>query len=109
MNKGAQNKIKISSFELGSIVRVTLHDMDTTKADGKNPLVVVEVITTDGTSCPMYCLACRAGVLDKLYHPSHLTTIESTSEVLGLENVIDEWTGLPRIKEMKAAASLLIV
>ena len=57
----------------------------------------------------MYHLACKDGVLDTLCHPSHMTTIESTNEVLGLENVIDDWTGLPRIKERKAAASLSIV
>ena len=110
MKKRAQNKTKIASFDLGSIVQVPLHDVDTTKADGKNlTLVVVEVVTKDDTSCPMYHLACRAGVLDTLYHPSHMTTIESTSEILGLQNVIDEWTGLPRIKERKAAVSLSIV
>ena len=38
-----------------------------------------------------------------------MTTIESTSEVLGLENAIDELTGLPRIKERKAAALLSMV
>ena len=107
MTKRAQNKTKIASFDLGSIVQVPLHDVDTTKADGKNlTLVVVEVVTKDDTSCPMYHLACRAGVPDTQYHPSHMATIESTSEVLGLQNFIDEWTGLPRIKERKAAASL---
>ena len=110
MKKRVQNKTKIDSVDLGIIVQVPLHDADTTKADAKNlTLVVVEVVTKDDTSCLMYHLACRAGVLDRLYHPSHMTTIEYTSEVLGLQNVIDEWTGLPRIKERKAAASLLIV
>ncbi len=110
MKKKAQNKTKIASFDLGSIVQVPLHDVDTTKADGKNlTLVVVEVVTKDDTSCPMYHLACRAGVLDTLYHSSHMTTIESTSDILGLENVIEEWTGLPRIRERKAAALLSMV
>jgi len=57
----------------------------------------------------MYHLARRAGDLDMLNHPSHMTTIETTSEVLGLVNVIDEWTGLPRIQERKAVASMLII
>ena len=30
-----------------------------------------------------------------------MTSVASTSEVLGLEYVIDEWTGLPMIKERK--------
>ena len=64
-------------------MQVPFHDVDTTKADGKNlTLVVVEVVTKDDTSCPMHRLACRAGVLDTLYHPSHMTTIETTSEFL---------------------------
>ena len=89
MKKRAQ-KTKLASFDLGSVVRVPLHDEDTTKGDGKNlTLVVVKVVTKDDTSCPMYHLACKAGVLDTLYHPSRITTIESTSEVLGLESVID--------------------
>jgi hypothetical protein len=46
----------------------------------------------------MYHLACKAGVLGTLYHPSYMGTIPSTSVALGLDNVIDEWTGLPRIK-----------
>ena len=46
----------------------------------------VEVVTKDDTSCPMYCLTCKAGVLDTLYHPSHMTTtIESTSDFLVLK------------------------
>ena len=35
MKKRAQ-KTKIACFDLGSIVGVPLHDVDTTKADGKN-------------------------------------------------------------------------
>ena len=35
--------------------------------------------------------------------------IPTSSGVLGLENVIDQWTGLPRIKERKAAASMSMV
>ena len=79
-----------------------LHDVDTTKADGKTvTLVVVEVIKRKDSNCPMYCLACNAGVLDTLYHSSYMTAIQSKSTVLGLNNVIDEWAGFPRIKERK--------
>ena len=80
-------------------MQVPLHDVDTTKADGKNlTLVVVEVDKKKDNTCPLYHLACNAGVLDTLYHPSYMTAISSTSAVLGLDNVIDEWTGLLRIK-----------
>ena len=81
-------------------MQVPLYDVDTTKADGKNlTLVVVEVVQKQDNSCAMYHLACNTGVLDTLYHPSYMTSVSSTGEVLGLENVFDEWTGLPRIKK----------
>ncbi len=45
----------VSNFEVGSIVQVPLHDVDTTKADGKNStLVVVEVVHKKDNSCAMY-------------------------------------------------------
>jgi hypothetical protein len=98
------------SFAVGSIVQVPLHDVDTTKADGKNlTLVVVEVVQPKDKSCAKYRLACKAGVLDTLYHPSYMTSVASNIKVLGLESVLDEWTGLPRIKEKRAAASVSMV
>jgi hypothetical protein len=110
MKKAAQAQSSITTFAVGSIVQVPLHDVDTTKADGKNlTLVVVEVVKRKDSSCPMYRLACNAGVLDTLYHPSYMTAVQSTSTVLGLNSIIDEWTGLPKIKERKAAASVSMV
>jgi hypothetical protein len=54
------------------------------RQSGKNlTLVVVEVVKKKDNSFPMYCLACKAGVLDTLYHPSYMTVIPSTSVVLG--------------------------
>jgi hypothetical protein len=100
----------VSTFQVGSIVQVPLHDVDTTKADGKNlTLVVVEVVQKKDKSCAMYYLACKAGVLATLYHPSYKTSIAANSEILGLASVPDEWTGLPVIKERTAAASMSMV
>ena len=97
-------------FAVGSIVQVPLHDVDTTKADGKTlTLVVVEVVQSKDSSCAKYRLACKAGVLDTLYHPSYMTSVASNTKLLGLGSVLDEWTGLPRIKERKAAASVSMV
>lgn len=91
-------------------MQVPLHDVDTTKSDDKNlTLVVVEVVQKKAKSCPMYHLACEAGVLDTLYHPSYMTAVPSTSGVLGLESVIDRWTGLPRSKERRAEATMCMV
>lgn len=38
-----------------------------------------------------------------------MTSVASTSEVLGLENDLDKWWDLPKIKEMKAASSMSMV
>jgi hypothetical protein len=110
MKKRAQAKRTVMNFDVGTIVQVPLHDVDTTKADGKNlTLVVVEVVQKKDKSCPMYRLACKAGVLDTLYHPSYITAVPTSSDVMGFENVCDQWTGLPRIKERTAAASVSMV
>ena len=110
MKKRAQAKITLQNYAVGTIVQVPLHNVDTTKADGKNlTLVVIEVIKKKDNSCPMYRLACKAGVLDTLYHPSYITEVSASSEVMGLDNVCDQWTGLPRIRERTAAASVSMV
>ena len=33
-----------------------------------------------------------------------MSSVAANSKVLGLDNVLDEWTGFPRIKERNAAA-----
>ena len=84
--------------------------MDTTKADGKTlTLIVVDIVQKKDKYCAMYHLACKAGILDTLYHPSYMTSVAANSTVLGLDHVLDEWTGLPRIKERKAAALMSMV
>ena len=58
MKKAFQAKSSIITFDVGSIVQVPLHDVDTTKADGKNlSLVVVEVVKRKDRNCPLYRLA----------------------------------------------------
>ena len=98
--KRAQAKITVKHYSIGTIVQIPVHNVDTTKADGKNlTLVVVEVVKKKDNSCPMYHLACKAGVLDTLYHPSYIKEVSASNEVMGLDNACDQWTGLPRIKE----------
>ena len=110
MKKRAQAKRSTANFDIESIVQVPLYDVDTTKADGKNlTLVIVEVVQKKDNSCPMYHLACKAGVLHTLYHPSYITAVPTSNVVVGLENVCDQWTGLPRIKERTSAASMSMV
>ena len=110
MKKRAQANITLKNYAIGTIVQVPLHNVDTTEADGKIlTLVVVEVVKKKDNSCPMYRLACKAGVLDTLYHPSYITEVSASSEMMGFENACDQWTGLPRIKERTAAASVSMV
>ena len=109
MKKRAETIVK-NQFDVGTVVQVPLHDVDTTKADGKTlTLVLVDVVQKKDKSCPMYRLACKAGVLDTLYHPSYLTSVAASSSILGFDSVLDEWTGMPRIKERKAVASVSMV
>ena len=71
MKKRAQAKRITLNFAIRSSVQAPLHDVDTTKTDGKNlTLVVVDVVQKKDNSCQKYCLACKAGVLDTLDHPS---------------------------------------
>ena len=109
MKKRTQTQMQ-TQFDVGTIVQVPLHDVDTTKADGKTlTLIVVDIVQKKDNTCAMYHLACKAGVLDTLYHPSYMTSVAANSTLLGLDTVLDEWTGLPRIKERKAAASVSMV
>ena len=109
IKKRAQTRMQ-TQFDVGTIVQIPLHDVDTTKADGKTwTLIVVDIVQKKGNTCAMYHLACKAGVLDTLYHPSNMTSIAANSTLLGLDVVLDEWMGLPRIKERKVAASVSMV
>lgn len=72
----------------------------TAKVDGKNlTLLSIKVVEKKLNSCQIYCLVCKASVLDTPHHQSFMAIIPSTSAVFGLENVMDEWTGLPRTKK----------
>ena len=69
MKKRVQSQMK-TNFDADAIVQIPLHDVDTTKADGKTlTLVVVDIVPKMGNACEMYHLACKAIVLDTLYHP----------------------------------------
>ena len=71
--KRTQTKMQ-TQFDVGTIVQVLLHDVDTTNADGKTLTpIVVDIVQKKDNTCAMYRLACKAGVLDTLYHPSYMT------------------------------------
>ena len=62
-------------------------------------LIVAEIVHHKGSGPTMYRLACKSGVLSRLYHPSYITTVAADPKILGLESVLHEWTGLPRMTE----------
>ena len=109
IKKRTQTQMK-TQFDVGTIVQVPLLDVDTMKTDGKTlTLIVVDIVQKKDNTCATYHLACKAGIFDTLYHPSYMTSIAANSTLLGLDTVLDQWMGLPRIKERKAAASVSMV
>ena len=61
-------------------------------------------------SVEMYHLACAAGVLERLYHPSHINPVPLADPFAqGLNNALTNWKGLPVIKEWEAAASVSLL
>jgi hypothetical protein len=97
-------------LDVGTIVQVPLADVDTTKADGKNlTLIIVDKVHQKGSGPTMYRLASKSGVLSRLYHPSYITTVAADPKILGLESVLDEWTGLPQMTEREAARAVSLV
>ena len=54
MKKRIQAKME-AAFDVGTVVQVPLHDVDTTKADGKTlTLIVVDIVQKKDNSCAMY-------------------------------------------------------
>jgi hypothetical protein len=75
MKKRTQSIIQ-TQFYVGTVVQILSHNVDTTKADGMTlTLIVVDIDQKKDNACAMYHLACKAGVLDSLYHPSYMTSI----------------------------------
>ena len=54
MKKRVQAEME-AAFDGGNVVQVPLHDVDTTKADGKTlTLIVVDIVQKKDNSCAMY-------------------------------------------------------
>ncbi|KAL9181125.1 hypothetical protein ACHAXT_009930 [Thalassiosira profunda] len=94
-------------LEVGSVVQVPLHDVDTTKVDGKTlTLVVVQKRQLKNDNAPKYKLACAKGPL-KNYRIISVPLGSAAS--LGLTNVLTAWEGMAPITERAAAASVSLV
>ena len=111
--KMRQNASKVGGdIEVGSIVQVPLHNVDTTKVDGKNlTLVVVQkVVPRAGNGPAKYRLACSKGPLKNLYTRVYITPVpQGCRKVLGMDTIFETWKDKALITEREAAASTSLV
>ena len=115
MKQGARamklNADKIGGdIEVGSIVKVPLNIVDTTKVDGNNLTLVVVERTKHGNAPAKYRLACAKGPLKAWYSRVYITPIpDATRHVLGLDAIFKSWRGRAQITEGEAATSTYFV
>ena len=86
--------------EVGTVVQVAVADVDRSKVDSTNvTLVVVEVVVKGKTKLETkYRLACNAGVVNTLYTRSYIAPQwQATPTLMGLEECLSSWQGLPRV------------
>ncbi len=95
--------------QLGDCVQVALHDVDTTKIDGKTLSGAVVEITPVDTFRVVTC----GDVLHRTY-PRHTITVlrgpsNNRSLVKGLTFAYENWKTLPEITEREAARNVSLV
>lgn len=103
MKCNAKKKDKNNSvINIGDVVHIGLHKVDTTKVDPNKITGVVVETTTTG----QFRVACENGVLKHTY-PRHnifpVPYVSNNRELVNLETAFQEWRGLPKIEERKAA------
>ena len=99
-------------IEVGSIVRVPLADVDTTKVDGKNLTLVVVEKKEHGNGPAKYRLACAKGPLKSIYSQVYITPgphISRSWAVLGLDTIYESWKGKTPITKREVASSTSLV
>ena len=104
MKKRAAIRDGMSTIPIGTVVQLALDDVDRAKLDRTNAtLVVVEHVGTES-----YRVANRAGVYKDVVSRAYLTPLESTAALVGLDSVLQEWRGMPKVSIRKIAASLSV-
>ncbi len=51
-------------------------------------------------------------MISRLYHPSHISSVAAVAanpDMLCLQNILDEWTGLPKISKREALRVVSLV
>ena len=93
---------KEPACHLGDCVQDPLKWMDTSRLDGGYLVGVVVRVTVGGK----LQIACKAGVIDHCFCPSHITKLNGVSndrKLNQLEEVFHEYEGLPKINMRHAA------
>ena len=98
MKKRARRIDGIAELDIGTIVQVSVKDIDRARTDPNNAtLVVVDKISGKHSTFEKYKLACRAGVLNTIYDRSELSPcLNVEPAAMGLLYTLENWRGLPR-------------
>ena len=103
MRQRAGKKQGQGALDVGSICQLGLADVDRAKLDNTNATVVI--VETVGEHA--YRVANRAGVYKEPVSRSYLTPLPHCTPILvGLDYVLKEWTGMPKVGIRAIAASL---
>ena len=84
---------------VGTVVHVSVDDVDRAKTDETNAtLVVVEIVSKgEKQKEDMYRLACAGGVINTLYSRSYIRPLEIGAGLMGLQTVLESWQGMPEV------------
>jgi hypothetical protein len=92
------------TIPVGTVVQLALDNVDRAKLDHTNAtLVVVEHVGSES-----YRLANKAGVYQDVVSRAYLHPLAASPALVGLEHVVREWEGMPKVGIRKIAASLSI-
>ena len=104
MRQRAASRDGHDTIPVGTVVQLALDNVDRAKLDHTNAtLVVVEHVGSES-----YRLANKAGVCQDVVSRAYLHPLAASPALVGLEHVLREWEGMPKVGIRKIAASLSI-
>jgi hypothetical protein len=104
MQRIAESRHGANILEVGTVVRVSVDDVDRARTDAPTAtFVIVDAVETGEVQKEIkYKLACKAGVLKTLYCRSYVDPVpNATAALVGLDTVLDSWRGLPQDVSMR--------
>ena len=103
MKKQALSGAGGKELAVGSVVRVSVTDVDRARTDDPTLTCVVVEANAKGRA-KVYTVACKAGVLKERYHAAYLDHVPMmTPLAVGLATVLAGWHGLPKDIALRAA------